>query len=159
MAIEVGQLVLGCPLPDVGFVAIRTAITIATATVPLLQEPLVLPLEFVIQHHALHPRAALLEPGGLAFVRAKDLHVVLDFAGLLQIRVKGLLQLGVAAARARIATVAVTPMGVKKAASAVGQDKGDVAVSVHVNGTNQALLAQVTKVTAAGIEGPAVVVA
>jgi hypothetical protein len=84
---------------------------------------------------------------------------VLDLAGLLQICIEGLLRLGISAARAGIATVAVTAVALQKAASAVGQDERDVAVSVHLNGANQTLLAEVAQVTAAGVERPAVMVA
>jgi hypothetical protein len=84
---------------------------------------------------------------------------VFDLAGLLQIRIERLLRLGIAPAPAGIATVAITPMGLQKAASAVGQDDGDVAVSVNLNGANQSLLAQVTKVTAPGIERAGIVIA
>jgi hypothetical protein len=54
------QVVVVSPVPNLGGVAIGAAVTVGTAAIVLLQEPLVLALELVVQNDAVHPYAALL---------------------------------------------------------------------------------------------------
>ena len=60
MPVEVGQLALSRPIRNLRLNAIWPPIAIRTAAVPLLQEPLVLALQLVIEDDAFNPRATLL---------------------------------------------------------------------------------------------------
>ena len=71
-------------------IAIRPAITVRAATVSLLEELLVLPLQLVVEDNPIDAGATLLKAFGFAFVRAVNLRVVLDFTRLLQLGVERL---------------------------------------------------------------------
>ena len=148
--IGVGQVVLGCPFSNLGFVAIRPAVTVGAAAIPLLEELLILALELVVQNDALDACAARLEALRFALVRAVDLRVVLDLARLLQVRVE---RLAVVAAAVAIATVRL-----EQIAPALGQHDDVIAVAVERHGPNKTLLPQVPEIAFAWVGGAVVVV-
>ena len=159
MPVEVGQVALSRPIRNLRFIAIWPAVAVCTTAIPLLQEPLVLALQLVVQDNAFDPRAALLEALGLAFVRAVDLHVVLDFAGLLKLGVEALPRLRIATTAAGLAILTIAAMRFQQIPSAIGQNDRDVAMTVDRNRADETLLAEVTEVASARIHRTAVAVA
>src|SRR2546422_1013786 len=66
------------------------AITVRAATVSLLKELLVLPLQLIVEDNPINTCATFLQALGFALIGAVDLRVVLDFARLLQLGIERL---------------------------------------------------------------------
>ena len=58
---------------------VRPAIAVFSASVPRLQEPLVLPFQFVVQDYSMDLAALALNPRGFHLVHAVDARVMRDF--------------------------------------------------------------------------------
>jgi len=105
LIIEVGKFVLPCPLLDLSLVAIGASIAVAPIPVALVQPPLVLTLEFVVEDDSLDACAALLKAFCFTFVGAIDLDVVLQFPLAFRACVEGLATISVAVALEQTATL------------------------------------------------------
>ena len=103
--------------------------------------------------------AAFLEPRSLALVRAIDLHVVLDFARLLQLRVELLSRVPEAWSTTGAAAVSVAAVGFEQLAPAVGENDRDITAAVDRDRSHETLLPQMPKVALARVQWPTVVVA
>jgi hypothetical protein len=75
-----GQVVVDGPLLDLFDLTIGAAVPVFPVTIPLLQKPLVLGLQFVVQDHAMDVRAFPAQALRLVQIGAIDLCVVLQFA-------------------------------------------------------------------------------
>ena len=82
LLVEVRQVVLDRPHRDLLGVPVGAPVAVATASIPLLQEALVLPLELVVEDDPPEATAAIGEAVGGLEVSAIDLGVVLQFARL-----------------------------------------------------------------------------
>ena len=111
--VEVGQLVFSSPRPHFMLVSVRPAVAVRTATVPLLQEPLILSLQLVVQDNASNAAAAAPQAPLGAKVGAVDLRVVGQLARSPETRVEAL---------ARLAA-AVDPVGFEQLASRLGRSE------------------------------------
>src|SRR5262249_39104471 len=80
LVIEIRQVVLVGPFPDLVIGPIRVAVVIIVVAIALMEPALVLPFELMIQHDPLDPRVTLGEPLPCAFVGAIDLKVVFEFS-------------------------------------------------------------------------------
>src|SRR3990167_9413575 len=105
------------------------------ATISLLQELLVLPLELAVEGDA------LLEALGFALVRTIDLDIMFDLARLSQLRVELLVMV--------LAAVRIAAVRFEQVASTVGQHDCDVSVAVQRNGSDETVLAKMAEVTSA----------
>jgi hypothetical protein len=135
LVIEVRQLVLARPLPNLIGCAIRVPAVVVVVFAALVQPPLVLALELVVENDALDLRAAVQEAPLGVFVGAIDLNVVLQLAPAYEARVEGL----------RVIAVAVT-VALQPAAALLGQDYRVIAISRHADGLDQTLFAKVPQV-------------
>jgi hypothetical protein len=82
VAIVVRQLVLTCPLRDLVWLAVRPSVAILFPSIALVQEPLVVPFELVVQDHAIYSPTLVAEPLLSAEVGGVDLRVVRQLAWL-----------------------------------------------------------------------------
>ena len=80
--IVVRQLVLPRPAGDLFRLTVRPAVAVFVASVALVQEALIVALELVVEDDAAHPAALSAQTLLGALVRAIDLGVVRQFAGL-----------------------------------------------------------------------------
>jgi hypothetical protein len=62
VAVEEGQVVLLRPLLDFSWIAARTAVRIRLIAVAIVEELLVLALQFVVEHDAVNPYVVFLKP-------------------------------------------------------------------------------------------------
>src|SRR5437867_13385738 len=70
------------PVFDLLAAARGTTAAIGAAPVALLQEPLILPLQLVVEDDALDASASCMEPLGASHVRARKLGIVRELAAL-----------------------------------------------------------------------------
>src|SRR2546425_1808761 len=98
LLIEVREVVLARPLLDFVLIAIRASVTVAALPIALVQPPLVLTLEFVVEDDSLDACAALLKAFCFTFVRAIDLNIVFEFLLAFRACVEGLAAISVAVA-------------------------------------------------------------
>jgi hypothetical protein len=77
-----GQLVRLCPAFDLFLIASRPSVAIAAPSILGLEELLVLALQLVVEHHAMHSRVAPFEPFRGAQIGSVELGVVSEFARL-----------------------------------------------------------------------------
>jgi hypothetical protein len=77
LLIELRQVVFTCPFANLIRRPVGVSVAVIAVLVALVQPTLVLALELVIQHDAIHTRATLQEPCLGLFVGAIDLDVVL----------------------------------------------------------------------------------
>jgi hypothetical protein len=73
VTVLVRQVALPSPLSDLMKVSVRPSIAILPALVALVQEPLVVALELVVEDHSIHSAALLAQPLFSIQVRAVDL--------------------------------------------------------------------------------------
>ncbi len=127
-----------------------------------MQKLLVLALQLVVQGNAFDMRATLLEALGFTLVRAVDLRVVLDLARLLQLGIKPLSPVIIAAAAIAVlpvaAAAALLAMRFQQIPPALGQDDDTMAVTRHRHSANEPLLAEMPQIAFARVTRPAVVV-
>ena len=90
LLVEVRKVVLDCPQRDLLGTSVGAPVTVGAASIPLLQEALVLALELVVEDDAPEAIAALGEPVGGLQVGAVDLGVMLQFPRLAEARVERL---------------------------------------------------------------------
>jgi hypothetical protein len=144
------QVVLGRPLFDFFTGSIWPAVTVRTIAVSLLQEPLVIALQLVIEDDSLNARTLCLELFRSAHVRPTELGVVREFAGLHRSRVERLEGLGIA-----------TAVAFEELSSAFRQADDDSAVSVAIerrNGSDEPGAPKAFQVPMPNVAGPRVVV-
>src|SRR5258705_9240669 len=77
--IGVRQIVFVGPPLDLARIAIRPAVGVRSVPIALMEPPLVIAFELVVESYALDLQAALFEPRRLALEGAMDLDVVLEF--------------------------------------------------------------------------------
>ena len=112
--VAVRQVVLTSPSRDLFRFAIRPTVAVLSASIALVQEPLIVPLELVVQDHSPDSAALLSEALLGALVGAIDLGVMRQLAGLPDAGVEGLTRLVETA-------VALIPVRFEKIAPAVCQ--------------------------------------
>ena len=114
----------------------------------LVQPLLIVALELVVQDHAIDARAAVAEALSLTEVRTKDLAVVFDLAGLLQLRVERLMAVlpMVVAVFVTVVVRVVSAMRFEYAPAFLGEHHGDVAMTVHPFGTDESFLAEMAQI-------------
>src|SRR5881296_507034 len=141
--VEVRQVVAAGPFLNLLRLTIWTAVAIAIA---LVQPPLVLALELVVQGDSIDARTPLGELLGLPQVGVEDLRVVLDFTGLDEARIELL----------RLTTLALT-VRVQQVATPIGQHDDMVSMTIEAFRSDESLFAQMAEVAGPRI-GRAVVV-
>ena len=117
--IVVRQLVLARPPRDLGGLAIRPAVAVLLPSIALVEEPLIVALELVVENDAPNPAALASQAFVGALIGAIDLGVVRQLAGLPDAGVEGLA--GLVAA-----VIALVAVGLEEVAPAVGQGNGAV---------------------------------
>jgi hypothetical protein len=85
------KVVLDSPTMNLFRRSIRSAVAVRSAAIPLLEELLILALEFIVENDAADARAFAAETLGSVRVRAVDLRVVGQLAWLLDARVESLM--------------------------------------------------------------------
>jgi hypothetical protein len=157
LVIEVRQIVIMRPLFDLGRVPIRAPIGVVTVVIPLVQPPLVLTLELVIENHAIDPCATLREVFGFMQIGAIDLAVVFHFARLFEFGVERLTML-VAMVLAMVMGV-VTAVRFENVPALLGEHDGHVPMAIQALRSDKPFLPQVSQITRSRIGGAAVVIA
>ena len=142
LLVEVRQLVFERPPRDLRLVAIGMAVVVIALTIALVQPPLIIAFELVVEDDALDARAAGAQPLRHVEVRLVDLRVVFDLARAFEASVERL--------AAFAGAVAVL---VEEIAAAIGQDDGDIATPVQPDGIDQSLFAQMAQIAATRIGG------
>ncbi len=117
--IVVRQFVLARPPRDLGGLAIRPAVAVLLASIALVEEPLIVALELVVEDDAPNPAALASQAFVGALIGAIDLGIVRQLAGLPDAGVEGLA--GLVAA-----VIALVAIGLEEIAPAVGQGNGAV---------------------------------
>src|SRR5207253_2344862 len=110
---------------------------------------LVLALQVVVENDPFDAGTTLLEPLHLAFVGPADLSVVFDLPCRSQLRIEHLTALDVRS---------LTAVGLEQIEPALGEDDRDLAVAMKRKGSDEALFAQVPKITLPWVGRLAVVV-
>jgi hypothetical protein len=118
LLIEIGQVVLERPLCNLARVAIGMSVVVGMIAIVLMEPPLVVALELVVEHDAFDACAALLEAFGFTFVGAIDLDVVFELPLAFDARVEGL---------AAVSVAVTVPMMIEQASSLVRERDRDVA--------------------------------
>jgi hypothetical protein len=131
LLIEVRQVMLPGPLFDLARVAIGSPVAIGPVTIVLVEPPLVLALQLVIQSNAVNLGAASVEARALMLVRAIKLSVMLQLALTFETRVEGLSVIAVAIA-----------VGVQEIPAPVGQDHRLLAIPGNADSLDEALIPQ-----------------
>jgi hypothetical protein len=134
--IVVRQIVLTCPPCNLFGLTVRPAVAVFLAAIALVQEPLVVALELVVEDDASNPTALAAETFLDALVGAIDVVVMRQLARLSEAgpeRLKGLVR----------AVVAFVSVGFEKISPTVPQDNGAV-VRTEWRRTYQALLLEVS---------------
>ena len=140
MPVVVRQLVLPRPPRDLLRLAIRPAVAVLLATIALVQEPLIVALQLVVENDAPNPTALAAEALLCALVGAIDLGVVRQLARLPEAGVEGLA--GFVAALGTFVAI-----GFEEVPAALGQDDGSV-VRAERTAANQPLVLQMPNATA-----------
>jgi hypothetical protein len=81
VSVDNGQVVASSPLCDLAIACIRIAFRLATFAIQVAKETLVVPLELVVQDHALHDGASTPQPAGGVQIGPVELSVVGQLAG------------------------------------------------------------------------------
>jgi hypothetical protein len=136
LLIEVREVVLARPLLDLLLVAIGAPIAVAATAVALVQPPLVVTLEFVVEDDSLDVCAALQKAFCFTFVGAIDLDVVLQFPLAFGAGVEGLATISVAV------TVAL-----EQAPAFLRQRHGVVSRAGYANRLDESLFAEVPQIS------------
>jgi hypothetical protein len=84
------QVVLLRPRQHLVDFAIRTAVAVFLVSISFLQELLMLPLQLIVQGDAVNMRALFAQALGLVQIRAVDLRVVCQLAGLVDAMIESL---------------------------------------------------------------------
>jgi hypothetical protein len=147
LVIEVREVVLERPVTNLVIAAIGVPVVIRTVAIPLVQPRLVLPLELVVEKHALNPRAAVSEARCCLVVGAIDLKVVFQLA----------LAFNAVPERLAVSVVAVA-MVFEKAAAFLRQRDGALTGARHTNRFDQPLFAEMPQIAGARIGRSIVVV-
>ena len=127
--IVVRQLVLTGPARDLGRLAIRPAVAVLPAAIALVEEPLIVALEFIVENDSANPSALASQALVGALIGAIDLSVVRQLAGLPDARVEGLARLVVRSSRSeRLTSRRSRPRSVRVTARS-SELSGDVRMS------------------------------
>ena len=110
-----------------------SAVAVFSASVPLLQEPLVLALQFVVEDDAPYPAAVLAQACLSAGVGAVDLRIVRELSGLPEAGVERLAGL----------PAALQAVGLQEGASRLCEHDGLPSAAIEGHGLDQAGLPQV----------------
>ena len=135
LLVEVREVVLDRPQSDLLGTSVGPSVTVRATSIPLLQEALVLALEFVVEDDARESVAALGEPVGGLQVGSVDLRVVLQFPWLTETCVE---HLGGVFAR--------PAHGLQQLASVLRQGDDTVSVSRERYGLNEPALTEMAEV-------------
>ena len=138
-------------------VAIGPTIAIVTVPITLVEPLLVLTLELVVEGHSIDACSALREAFGFSEVRAVHLGVVFHLARLLQTRVE-LLTMVVLMVLAMVRRV-VAAVCLQHVPTLFRQHDRDVSTATQAFGSDEPLLAEVSKVAGPRIGRTLVVVA
>jgi hypothetical protein len=133
LLVEVRQVVFLGPRLNLLRLTIRPAIRVVPVRIALMEPPLILALEFVIENDALDVGFAFGELLRLAQVRLVDLHVVFDLARLHEAGIEHLMVL----------LLTVHSMGIQQLLAAVGEDHDRVSLTTQTLGPDEPLFAQV----------------
>jgi hypothetical protein len=108
LTIEVRQVVLACPIADFVFAAVRSSVAVCSASVVILQEFLVLPLEVLLENDAadLEIRMLVSEARFLLAERRVEIRIVVNLAGATDAGVECLLSPAVALQSVRVEQIA-----------------------------------------------------
>jgi hypothetical protein len=147
LVIEVRQVVLVGPIANLIRRAIGMAVVVVVVLVPLVEPPLVLALQLVVEEDALDVRTPVQETVLGLFVRAIDLEVVFEFSFAPQARIE----------RLRVLVIVIA-VALQEAATVLRQAHRMVAVSGHARGLDQPLFAQVSQIARPGISRASIVV-
>jgi hypothetical protein len=134
--IEVREVVFQGPLVDFFGGAIGVSVVVWTVAIALVEPPLVLTLQFVVEDHPIDTGATRLQALGVAFIRAMDLEVVFQLA----------LAFDAVVERLTVARVAVSVM-LENVPTGLRQRDRVLTVTRHANGFDEPLLAEVSKIT------------
>ena len=115
MPVVVRQLVLPRPSRYLFRLAVRPSVAVLLAAIALLQEPLIVALQLVVEDDAAHSAALVPESLLGALVGAIDLRVVRQLARLSEAGIEGL-------SRFVAAFVAFVAVGLEEVSAALGQD-------------------------------------
>ena len=134
VTIVVRQFVLPRPAPDLFGLTVRPAVAALLTSIALVKEPLIVPLELVVDDDPADLAALSFQSLLRALVGAIDLCIVRQLAGLPDAGVEGL-------ARLVAAVIALVAIGLEEVAPAVGQRHGPV-VGAERRGANQPFVLQ-----------------
>jgi hypothetical protein len=146
--VEVRQIVFVRPFANLRVCSIGVPVVVVVVLVALVEPPLIIALELVVQDDPLDVDVAFEQAGLRVLVRAIDLEVVLQLPSARQARVERLVRLVVAVA-----------MVLEEAATVLRQDHRRLAVPRNSNGLDESTFAKVTEVAVPGIARAIVVVA
>ena len=119
MTVVVRQVVFPSPACNLLRLPVRSSVAVLPPAIALVQEPLVVALQLVVQDHAIHS-AALLSKALLGMrVGAIDLRVVRQLARLSEARVERL-------ARLRPSFASLVPIRFEQVPAAIGQRHGAI---------------------------------
>ena len=148
LTVEIRQVVLEGPGPNLLLGAIGMAVVACTVAIPLVQPALVVALELVVEQDPFDPGIALGQAVGCAFVGAIDLKVVLALALAFEAMPERL-----------TAVLAVVTMALEQASSFPRECYAVLAGAGHSSGLDQALLAEVAEVAFARVVLPVAAIA
>jgi hypothetical protein len=136
------KVVVDGPLLDLFDLAIGATVAVLPVTIPLLEKPLLIRLQFVVQDHAMDVRALPAQALRLVQIGAIDLSIVFQFTWSLDTGVECLPVRGVAVMARRF----------QKVATLLGQ-RDDGGVAVESNRVDQPGFPEVPQLAIAGVEG------
>jgi hypothetical protein len=136
VSVVIRQVMLACPPFDLLGLAVRTAVAVASATIALVEEPLVVPLHLVIEDDAPDAPAAVADLLLSALVGAVDLDVVGELTRLPEAGVERL------AGLVRPLVTWDRAIGFEQIPAPVGEDDG-TAVGVERRPPNQPFVFEV----------------
>src|SRR5713101_8983130 len=134
LVIEVRQVVFVRPFLDLVRITIGPAICIIVVSISFVQPLLVLALELVVEDDMVDARALFDQSFRFEQVCAVHLHVMFDFARLLQLSVE-LVVVAMVLALVR----EVTPRGFEQVMAVLGQDNDDVPMAIQALGSDKPL--------------------
>src|SRR5690349_7385350 len=117
MTVVVRQVVFSRPACNLLRLPIRSSVAVLPPAIALVQEPLVVALQLVVQDHAVHSAALFADALFGARVGAIDLRVVRQLARLSEARVEGL-------ARLPPSFASLVPIRFEQVSAAIGQRHG-----------------------------------
>jgi hypothetical protein len=115
LILEVREVVLARPFFNLPLVAIRVPVVVVSVAIPFVEPLLVLPLQFVIEHHPIDVDVALGQALALAEVGAKHLGIMFELPFAFEAGVELL----------AMAVIAVA-VAFQQVPAAVGEDDGSV---------------------------------